>query len=1841
MFKRVNKKIIVFLEVFFLLMSMITWTPLWAKIAYAAGSAPTGSGTAGDPYLISSKDNLIWLSDQVNGGTTFSGEFFKQQNDINLTSDGTSSGTPIDWTPIGWFQQSGGGAGSAAFSGTYDGDKHYINKLKINKSASAEQNPCLGLFGDCSVATIKNIRVQNASITCSENLTSGQVGYIGGICGLADNTTITNCSLNGNITLTATGGGYYVGGLVGYITIGSINSCYNEGIVSATAGANCSPAIVGGIVGNMDSVNLMDCYNTGSISNINNGNDAGYLGGISGCAIDMSGGSGIIQNCYNVGSIQMTNNSGINSYIANIGVYDGGSISGCYYLSGKVISYGTNTIISTMDGSNNNDANMKTAATFSGWDPGIWILQNGQYPILGASPLAVVTATSSGIATATGTTTITLGQAISGLSASDIVVKKGGVALTSGTDYTLGTLTGTTVDITFAGSAGLTNTSVVTVEITKTGYTINSGSAISVANTIPAPPTAVTATSSGIATATGTTTITLGQAISGLSASDIVVKKGGVALTSGTNYTLGTLTGTTFDITFAGSAGLTNTSVITVEITKTGYTINGGSAISVANTIAAPPTVVTATSNGIATATGTTTITLDQAISGLSASDIVVKKGGVALTSGTNYTLGTLTGTTFDITFAGSAALTNTSVITVEITKTGYTINGGSAISVANTIAAPPTVVTASSNGIATATGTTTITLDQAISGLSASDIVVKKGGVALASGTNYTLGTLTGTTFDITFAGSAGLTNTSVITVEITKTGYTINGGSAISVANTIAAPPTVVTATSNGIATATGTTTITLDQAISGLSASDIVVKKGGVALTSGTDYTLGTLTGTTFDITFAGSAALTNASVVTVEITKTGYTINGGSAISVANTIAAPPTAVTATSNGIATATGTTTITLGQAISGLSASDIVVKKGGVALTSGTDYTLGTLTGTTFDITFAGSAGLTNTSVITVEITKTGYTINGGSAIAVANTIAGAPTAVTASSNGIATATGTTTITLGQAISGLSASDIVVKKGGIALTSGTNYTLGTLTGTTFDITFAGSSGLTNTSVITVEITKTGYTINGGSAIAVANTIAGVPTAVTASSNGIATATGTTTITLGQAISGLSASDIVVKKGGVALTSGTNYTLGTLTGTTFDITFAGSAGLTNTSVVTVEITKTGYTINGGSAIAVVNTISGLSTAPLASDITVTNNIAGTDDTIAVANVPAGATVKAYDASGNLLGTVTNGGSSAATQTIYVTQLGTGSGSVYVTITEIGKAESTPRTQKAYTAEPIVPITYTLTYTAEAGGRIDGNTSQTVNSGGNGAAVTAVANSGYHFTSWSDGNSYASRRDMNVAININVIAGFELNLPSNTDTTPVAVRIIGTGQVNNTLEAQLIDVNGADVTTSAAVTYRWYRIPSEDSEGGTLIGEDKIYRVVSDDAGSYIKLVVSYIDEHFRRITSRILGNTSNNTNSSGTKKSNSSSTEQITVKVTDGSNDTPVSETVIERTTASDGTKKDTITYTADKAKETIAALTSAGKDTARIVAADSDPSVSETQVNIPKETLSALSSGNVNLQIETGGAIVSVPKESVQGLAGSGQLNGDLYFRLVPINDTTRQTEIKTTADKEVAVKLVTGNKGVQLLGTPMTIETNMSQRDVDIVLPLKGVIIPTNPNERQAFLNDLGVFIEHSDGEKVLEKGQVVEYSPGVFGIKFTVKKFSDFTIVKLNKSNKTGWVKDNGYWYFFNKAGTMITGWYKSENGDWTFDGKDTVGQWFHLGKDGKMDMGWFKDTDGSWYFLCDGNDYGALGYMETGWKLSNGKWYFLKENGAMASNTVVDGYTLGSDGAWVQ
>ena len=115
-----------------------------------------------------------------------------------------------------------------------------------------------------------------------------------------------------------------------------------------------------------------------------------------------------------------------------------------------------------------------------------------------------------------------------------------------------------------------------------------------------------------------------------------------------------------------------------------------------------------------------------------------------------------------------------------------------------------------------------------------------------------------------------------------------------------------------------------------------------------------------------------------------------------------------------------------------------------------------------------------------------------------------------------------------------------------------------------------------------------------------------------------------------------------------------------------------------------------------------------------------------------------------------------------------------------------------------------------------------------------------------------------------------------------------------------------------------------------------------------------------------------------------------------------------------------------------------------------------------------------------------------------------------------------------------------------------------------------------------------------------------------------------KNSDNTWSFINTSgNKaTGWINLSGTWYYLNTNGIMQTGWLNNN------------GTWYYLDAVGAMKTGWLYEG-GKWYYL---NRSGA---MQTGWLNDNGTWYYLNASGFMLSNTVVNGYKLGSNGAWIK
>ncbi|WP_223594053.1 GDSL-type esterase/lipase family protein [Neobacillus bataviensis] len=137
---------------------------------------------------------------------------------------------------------------------------------------------------------------------------------------------------------------------------------------------------------------------------------------------------------------------------------------------------------------------------------------------------------------------------------------------------------------------------------------------------------------------------------------------------------------------------------------------------------------------------------------------------------------------------------------------------------------------------------------------------------------------------------------------------------------------------------------------------------------------------------------------------------------------------------------------------------------------------------------------------------------------------------------------------------------------------------------------------------------------------------------------------------------------------------------------------------------------------------------------------------------------------------------------------------------------------------------------------------------------------------------------------------------------------------------------------------------------------------------------------------------------------------------------------------------------------------------------------------------------------------------------------------------------------------------------------------------------------------------------------------------------------------------------GWLRDNGKWYYLDSTGAMKTGWIQT-NGKWYYhqsDGKMATGwllsnnNWYYLQSSGEMETGWIL-LKGKWYYLdpsgamkigwleLSGKKYflSDSGAMVIGWQQIVGKWYFFNQNGDMAADTVIQGYKLDTDGAWIQ
>lgn len=242
-----------------------------------------GSGTAENPYRISSEEHLIKLCVEVGEARIdedWRNAHFLQTADLDGRILSLVSRT-YGWIPIG-FQH------TQPFRSVYDGGGHTIDRLEVKREAVSG----VGLFGYVLGAYIKNVHLTNCVFT-GDFAVGGIAGAVVSDGGERSMTVIENCSVQES-SIRGKEGGVGVGGLLGAVdqyTIVNVHDCQsldNTVYAGMSAGgvigmaANTSALMVGmcenssdvtsdwgsagGVIGACDSLNMANCQNFGSVT---------------------------------------------------------------------------------------------------------------------------------------------------------------------------------------------------------------------------------------------------------------------------------------------------------------------------------------------------------------------------------------------------------------------------------------------------------------------------------------------------------------------------------------------------------------------------------------------------------------------------------------------------------------------------------------------------------------------------------------------------------------------------------------------------------------------------------------------------------------------------------------------------------------------------------------------------------------------------------------------------------------------------------------------------------------------------------------------------------------------------------------------------------------------------------------------------------------------------------------------------------------------------------------------------------------------------------------------------------------------------------------------------------------------------------------------------------------------------------------------------------------------------------------------------------------------------------------------------------------------------------------
>ena len=330
-----------------------------------AGTDPLTDGSEAYPYLIEDFDDF----DEFASDPNYWDDCTRLDCDIDL--DPALSGRVTYTTAVIAPNTSGSynNFQGTVFTGIFDGNDHTISNLSINNVA--DLNGYLGLFGKISGsdAEVKNLGIEDCNI-----ISVDYSYFLGGLCGLNQNGTITNCYATGSVD-----GSYYLGGLCGR-NHGIIRNCHSSGSVTGSS-------YLGGLCGYNEDGIISNCYTTGYADGAVSG-----VGGLCGYNINST-----IINCYATGSVigsyDLGGLCGGNQTSTISNCYAGGSVTGGSNVGGLCgIDYDgtandcfwdteTSGQSTSAGGTGKTTAEMKTVSTFldAGWDLiTVWNIEEDQ-----------------------------------------------------------------------------------------------------------------------------------------------------------------------------------------------------------------------------------------------------------------------------------------------------------------------------------------------------------------------------------------------------------------------------------------------------------------------------------------------------------------------------------------------------------------------------------------------------------------------------------------------------------------------------------------------------------------------------------------------------------------------------------------------------------------------------------------------------------------------------------------------------------------------------------------------------------------------------------------------------------------------------------------------------------------------------------------------------------------------------------------------------------------------------------------------------------------------------------------------------------------------------------------------------------------------------------------------------------------------------------------------------------------------------------------------------------------------------------------------------------------------